>query len=100
MEKKVNLGKRLKVGDGFLAITKKMFKGNHWYDSPRFKLYKIGERDYFQKGKRRYYCEVRGLVETKVGWSVKSTRSQYTTDNFWQGRRYWQFTYLVKILEN
>lgn len=82
-------GKRLNTGDTFTVITKRQLKGYHWYDSPRFHLLKEGEHAYFEKGKRKYLCEVLGIIQTTVGrWDIGKPI------------RYWQFTYKVKVLEN
>lgn len=103
-----NLGKRLKIGDTFKTTTKTMTKDRgKWNGSRlnkelngRFITYEVlrpKDKRYFTKGKRRYYCEVLGLVETKTGfyhWYHSS--SQW----FQKGQRWWQFTYLVKVLEN
>lgn len=85
-------GKRLKIGDTFLHQSKRLCKGNRGWNTPAYKRYQNGDKDYFQKGKRKYYCEIVFLQETKVGWNVT------TFDN--RGPRYWQFTYLVKVIEN
>jgi hypothetical protein len=83
-------GKRLKVGQTFLTTTPKLTK--HSIYGPKYKRYRDGDKDLFQKGKRKYYCEVICLAETKVGW--------YITAFDKRGPRYWQFTYLVRILNN
>lgn len=79
-----------------------MYKGGRWPFTPLYKLYKVGDRDYFTKGKRRYYCEVKALQEVKTGFNIRSYNPLFT-NNFKhtiEGRRYWQFTYLVQIIEN
>lgn len=102
---KQNLGKLLKVGETFTSTSKKMIKrkGKFWRGSPQYKLYRVGEKDFFTKGKRQYYCEVRAIVEIRTGIYVTSFDSEWTrnfTNNCWRGPRWWQFSYLVVILEN
>lgn len=106
VKKKPNLGKKLKVGDAFKATTKTMTKDRHGnsrlnkeLNGPliTYEVLKPGTEQWFTKGKRRYYCEVLGLVETRTGiyhWFHNS--SQW----FQKGRRWWQFTYLVKVIQN
>lgn len=103
MDKK-HLGKKLKVGEGFISVSKQMMKGGAYPFTPLYKLYRKGDRDYFVKGKRRYYCEVKALVETRTGFRVRSFNRAWTHDfntrSSIEGGRYWQFSYLVQILEN
>lgn len=101
MDRKPNLGKRLAVGQSFRTTTKTMnkFRGTSpvWPIKERvtYEVLKPGHRAYFTKGKRRYYCEVMALVELRTGYN------NYLQGNeVWKGPRWWQFTYLVKILEN
>lgn len=79
-----------------------MMKGNNKWNTPVYKLYKVGDKDYFTKGKRRYYCVVKALQETKTGFIVNSYDPVWTHDftTSVRGPRYWQFTYLVQIIEN
>lgn len=95
------LGKRLNIGEAFISTSKKMVK-NSYYTS-HYKLYKVGEKDYFTKGKRRYFCEVRALVETRTGIHVTNYNTEWTrnfTSDAWKGPRWFQFSYLVVIREN
>lgn len=98
-EKNPQLGRKREVGELFESIGKKHNKEelrDRWYRKPG-RIYRKGDRDYFIKGKRRYYCEVLGISETKTGlhcWTTAFLPGQYV------GPRYWQFTYVVKILEN
>lgn len=95
------LGKHLKVGEAFISSSKKMVKKSSY--STHYRLYKIGEKDFFTKGKRRYFCEVRALVETRTGIYVTSKDTEWTNrfkSNAWRGPRWFQFSYLVVILEN
>jgi hypothetical protein len=106
MDRKPNLGKRLHVGDTFRTTTKTMTKDRHGSSRLNkelsgplitYEVLKPGTRRHFTKGKRRYYCEVLGLIETRTGiynWYHESARW------FQKGRRWWQFTYLVEVLEN
>lgn len=103
---KPNLGKCLHVGDTFKTTTKTMTKDRHGSSRLNkelsgplitYEVLKPGTRRHFTKGKRRYYCEVLGLIETRTGiynWYHESARW------FQKGRRWWQFTYLVEVLEN
>lgn len=96
-----NLGKRLNIGEAFISTSKQMIKNNSY--STQYRLYKVGEKDFFTKGKRRYFCEVRALVETRTGIHVTSYDSDWTinfTSDAWKGPRWFQFSYLVVILEN
>lgn len=94
-----NLGKRLSVGDLFESAGNKHHKEelrNRWYRK-RGRIYRKGDKDYFIKGKRRYFCEVLGISETRTGlycWNTSFLPGQY------KGRRWWQFVYVVRILEN
>lgn len=88
--KAMGLGKRLKIGDWFLSATKRQIKQDG------LKILRQGHQGYFQCGKRRYFCEVIRLVETKTGVYTASIEPA----TFKGGVRYWQFSYLVKILEN
>jgi hypothetical protein len=95
----MGLGKRLKVGEVFESVSKKHLKedfSERWYRK-KGRLYRKGDKDYFIKGKRRYFCEVLGISETKTGlhcWNTAFLPGAYV------GPRYWQFTYVVKIIEN
>lgn len=101
---KQNLGKLLKVEETFITISKKMIRrGISRHSMPKYKIYKVGEKDFFTKGKRKYYCEVRAIVETRTGIYVTNFDSAWTknfTNNCWRGPRWFQFSYLVVILEN
>lgn len=104
MERKPNLGKRLAVGDTFRTTTKTMTKNRHgstrWNKDLTgplitYEVLKPGTRRHFVKGKRQYYCEVLAMVEMRTGmWASK------TGNCLWKGSRWWQFTYLVEVLEN
>lgn len=95
------LGKRLCVGERFETKTKLMTKNRHGSSKLNkeltaplntFEVLRAGDKKFFTKGKRRYFCEVVRLIETRTGVYVSSIE----TTNL----RYWQFTYLVKVLEN
>ena len=91
------LGKKLKVGDVFSTQTKKMLCGH----MGNFKLRRTGDKAFVIKGKRRYWCEVVGLLETKIGWgwiTPDSGHQHYRLSDYTL-RKYYQLTYLVRILE-
>lgn len=97
MERKQNLGKRLAVGARFITITKRMDK-ERYSNTKRKVTYEIlrpGTCRHFTKGKRRYYCRVVHLVEFRTGLYCPMSGP-----GCWTGRRWYQFSYLVKILEN
>lgn len=100
---KKNLGKKLKIGECFRSSSKQMMK-EHWLllTSPKFRLYKPGDMDFFIKGKRRYWCMVYAIIETRTGVYCGANNVQFTyrKPHPLEGRRYWQFTYMVKIIEN
>ena len=99
-----NLGKRWKVGETFKTTTKTMTKNRHgntrWNKEMNgplmtYEVLRPKDKRHFTKGKRRYYCEVVIMVEMKTG-----LYANMTGDYLWKGMRWWQFTYLVKVLEN
>jgi hypothetical protein len=103
-DKKPNLGKRLKVGETFRTTTKTMTKNRHgstrWNKDLTgplitYEVLKPKDKRHFTKGKRRYYCEVVAHIETKTGYFCT-----LVGNSLWKGNRWWQFTYLVKVLEN
>lgn len=95
----LNLGKRLNIGDLFESTSTRLHKEDlkdRWYRK-KGRLYRKGDKDYFVKGKRRYYCEVLGISRTSTGlfcWNTSFLPGQY------KGPRWWQFTYVCKIIEN
>lgn len=100
IENDKKLGKSFKVGYVFATSSKKMlkkqirFKAVNW----RYKqtVYRKGDRAFFIKGKRRYWCEVLGIIQTSTGiycWAQMHIGLP-------PGPRWYQFTYAVKILEN
>jgi hypothetical protein len=104
MERKPNLGKRLAVGATFITTTKRMDKRRHVntrlnkdLSGPliTYEVLRPGDCRHFTKGNRRYYCQVVALVELRTGYycAMLTTKS-------WKGTRWYQFSYLVKILEN
>ena len=105
-----NLGKRLQVGDTFVTTTKKMDRDrstHQWNDTftgPRitFEVLRQGEERFFTKGKRRYFCKVLGLVQTTVGLWPGSIDINPRNNGIKKvtGKRWWQFSYMVEILEN
>jgi hypothetical protein len=100
------LGKKLKIGDTFFSPTKRMIKKCYTdLYGPFLKVLQPGDKMFFTKGKRRYYCAVIGIAETRTGvYAISASSSIRLIDGkpkgSWHGRRWWQFTYLVKILEN
>lgn len=93
------LRKLLKVGDLFESTSTKLDKGqlrDRWYRKAA-RLYRKGDRDYFVKGKRRYFCQVLGISETRTGLYCWTTSF---LDGCYVGPRWWQFTYVVQIIEN
>lgn len=103
VNKKPNLGKKLKIGECFRSSSKQMTKP-HWLllTSPELRIYRPGDMDFFTKGKRRYWCMVMAITETRTGVYCGSNDTQfaYKTPHPLEGRRYWQFTYMVKIIES
>lgn len=102
-----NLGKRWKVGETFRTTTKTMTKDRGKWNSSRmnkelngplitYEVLRPKDKRHFTKGKRRYYCEVVAMVEMKTGFHA----AYMAGDSFFKGSRWWQFTYLVKVLEN
>ncbi len=90
--KKINLGKRRKVGDTFVATTKKMTKNRQAGNTYTYEVLRSNDIKTFVKGKRSYVCQVIGMVELRTGM-------YYWSDSLGI-LRYWQFSYLVKIIEN
>lgn len=86
----MNLGKKVAIGEWFLSTTKRQIKKDG------LKILKPKHHGYFQLGKRRYFCEVIRLAETKTGVYMASVEPGTLKG----GVRYWQFTYVVKIIEN
>lgn len=109
--KNINLGKRLNVGETFITVTKKMAKNRHaqckWNKemTGNFITYEVLRQNdirVFEKGKRKYVCRVVSMVEMRTGYY---NWLDYTDDNKSReyieiGKRWWQFFYLVRIMEN
>lgn len=99
------LGKRLAIGETFTTTTKRMSKnrcGSTKLNADKtgplitYEVLRPGDKRFFTKGKRRYYCQVIALVETRTGVynpTVIAERLQ-------PGPRWWIFTYLVRVIEN
>lgn len=108
---KPNLGKLLPVGYEFFTETKRMGKNRHGQSKLNkelngtlitYEVLRTGDKRFFIKGKRRYYCEVLGLAELRTGLhrgSIQTPANLYPPARI-SGLRWWQFTYMVKILEN
>lgn len=101
----MNLGKLLPIGETFEATTKRMTKTRHhlstWDSKKQQKLHtyevlRPGDQRFFTKGKRRYFCEVVQLVELRTGFNCFPIGDR----SLYKAPRWWQFTYLVRILEN
>lgn len=96
------LGKKLEIGQVFETPSRRMMKntgyaGYHGERPVQLKVRKAGDRDFFIKGKRRYFCEVKGISETRTGvycWAYAATQQSSP------GPRWWQFIYVVQIIEN
>lgn len=103
---------RLKPGDTFFTTTKRMTKDRHnnlWnaeLNGPRitYEVLRPGMRRYFEKGKRKYFCEVMGITDIKTGLYpgsiIKISKSWMAAPHLKRAIRYWQFTYLVMVVEN
>lgn len=100
-----NLGKRYKVGESFKTTTKSMTKDRGKWGCRMnkelngslitYEVLRPKDKRHFTKGKRRYFCEVVAMVEMRTGFNCS-----LHGDFLWKGVRWWQFTYLVKVLEN
>jgi hypothetical protein len=99
------LGKRLAIGETFLTTTNRMSKNRtsatKWNEDKTgplctYEVLRPGDKRFFTKGKRRYYCQVIALVETRTGVYNPTA----IADRLQPGPRWWIFTYLVRILEN
>ncbi len=103
-----NLGKLRAVGSSFKTTTNKQYRNDRnrrWVNrnNPRIVVMRPGDRDHFTCGKRRYFCEVVALVETRTGYYAHvDILEQFPTrkGSINNGRRWWVFTYLVRIIEN
>ena len=102
-----NLGKKYKIGETFKTTTKSMTKDRGKWNGSRlnkdldgpfitYEVLRPKDKRHFTKGKRRYYCEVIAMVEMKTGLHA----AYVAGSSFFKGARWWQFTYLVKVLEN
>jgi hypothetical protein len=104
---RVRLGKQLKVGETFRTTTKTMTKDRGKYNCncyripTTYEVLRCGDRRFFTKGKRRYWCEVVALIETRTGFDCWPLGEQSVEKiSLFRSTRWWQFTYLVRILEN
>lgn len=108
---KPNLGKLLPVGEDFVTVTKRMTKSrdcqrmNADCSGPliTYEVLRPGMIRTFTKGKRTYVCKVIALVELKTGLHYYQHKAQETGPDYfnpWQFTRWWQFSYLVRIIEN
>jgi len=70
-------------------------------NKPGVCIYQAGYVGYFEKGKRKYLCKVEGVVETNTGLYKGSIwTGEHNLNGKISGRRWWQFTYLVTVIEN
>jgi hypothetical protein len=89
------LGHLLKPGERFESVTKKL---------RRYRSNEIlcqGCIEYFEHKKRKYLCFVEGIVETRTGlWRGSIWTGEHNLTGKISGRRWWQFTYLLTVIEN
>lgn len=107
---KERLGKRLAIGETFVTVTKRMKKDrsncrpNKELNGPfiTYEVLRRGDERFFVKGKRNYRCIVIALVETRcgLGYWLHTSRGSYENFEASERTRWWQFSYLVKIIEN
>lgn len=97
------LGRKMKIGDIFESTSKRM-KKNRWGHCrvTQELVRKRGDKDYFVKDNRRYFCEVLAISRTTTGYARwRDLAMNHEIDRQkWPFLRWWQFTYVVKILEN
>lgn len=99
----MNLGKLLPIGNTFYHTTKRMShpRVHLGLIREKWEILRQGDRRMLTKGKRRYFCEILGLIETRTGYYRGSIwKPKDNLNNRISGRRWFIFTYLVKILEN
>ena len=100
---KKRIGRRMAVGDVFESTSKRMRKSRWGRCRVTGELVRrVGDRDYFVKDNRRYFCEVKAISRTTTGyvrWRDLANEGKEDSKK-WSFLRYWQFTYVVKILEN
>jgi hypothetical protein len=108
---KVNLGYRYNVGETFISATNKMTKNRVAYsrwnvekNGPlcTYEVLRPGDERFFTKGKRRYFCRVVLIQEMRTGlchW-LHTPNDNISKDHVQSKVRWWQFFYLVRILEN
>lgn len=101
IERKRNLGMRRAVGQTFYHTTKRMTKHSYQLIKSKWEILKQGDQRFLTNGKRRYFCEILGLVETRTGYYRGSIwEPKHNLNHKISGRRWYIFTYLVKIIEN
>ena len=109
MPNQKNLGKRLKVGETFITTTKRMSKDRDCCKMNKecngklitYEVLRQNDERFFVKGKRQYFCRVLGMVQMTVGfWPGSIAEPRFIRINKVSGKRFWQFSYLVQILEN
>lgn len=108
----MGLGKLLSVGDTFVTVTKRMTKtrSNQKLNADctgKFVTYEVlrpGDVRTFEKGKRKYVCKVVKLVEFRMGifiGSILQSKRENDIDHIqYKEQRWYQFSYMVRIIEN
>lgn len=95
------IGHKLKVGDWFESQSNRMTAGVTQSKGTDTLFFRVpGSKDYFQHKNRRYYCEVMGCIEERTGWYYGVWPNSPALQQIDKRVQWWQFTYVVKILEN
>lgn len=97
--------KKLKVGDVFVSVSRWALESKPLLPQilkpEPYHQYREGHKEYFQKGNRRYYCEVIAIVGMATKWVYNyfpnSNDVKYGHAEL--GVKQYQFTYLLKVLE-
>lgn len=99
---KQHLGHKLKVGDWFESQSNRMIKGVTQSTGTETLRYRVpGSTDFFQHRGRRYFCEVLGCIERRSGYYYGVwDHSPVHAGALDKRVRWYQFTYVVRILEN
>ena len=95
------VGHKLNVGEWFESQTKRMHAGERQSTGDEtLRFYPAGTKMYFQHKNRRYYCEVMGCIEERTGWHYGVWPDHPVGHQIDKRPQWWQFTYVVKVLEN
>lgn len=90
-------GHKKKVGDWFESKTPRLFRNS----TPQLQYHRPGTQAFFQHKNRRYFCEVLGCIEKTSGWCYGVWEGMKVEHGALDKRvRWYQFTYVVRILEN